>query len=104
MNNKKVRSVLMAALALPLAATSHAAEPAKPSASPVLLAQADEGKCRKSVNDYLGALSFIRSSGGTALGDRVSKAYVSEQALQGTVNTEGYCGAEKLLRDKGLVK
>ncbi len=87
---------------LAVSATYLGAQPAVPERrGDVKLAQADEGRCRREVREYIDALRFVRQSAGNEVGNRVSGSYVSEAELQRIEASAGACVAAKLLREKG---
>ena len=75
-------------------------QPAPQKIAETRLAPEDESRCRKEVKDYGDAMRFVRQSAGDQIGNRVAQNYVSEERLQHTVQTQGYCAGAAMLRSK----
>ena len=59
----------------------------------VKLAQAEDGRCRKEVRDYVEALKFVRQTAGSQVGDKVAGGFISEGELDKVVASRGHCAA-----------
>jgi len=99
--NLRAATVLIGSLAsLCAVATAMAAE----KRGDQLVAQADDSRCRKQVNDYVQAMHFVRQAAGAQIGDRVASNYVSEGSLEKVAAAQGPCAAAQLLHDKGATR
>ena len=92
-------SLLLSALLAP-AFVSAQAQPGSQKNAESRLAPEDESRCRKDIKDYVDAMRFVRQSAGDQIGNRVAQNYVSEEMLQHTVRTQGFCAGAALLRSK----
>ncbi|MGL6203062.1 MAG: hypothetical protein ACRC2X_01990 [Giesbergeria sp.] len=94
------QTLLTMILLAPMLAPAQGTGSAAVRSGEVRVAAEDDTRCRKEVKDYHEAMRFVRESAGNQIGNRVAQSYVSEDVLERTVATQGYCAAAQLLKSR----